>query len=721
MDDLIKIEDTYYIRAHSSLADAQPCVLKHADTFGIFDKRGTIRPLGFEDHGLFYHDTRYLSRLILTLNHQTPLLLSSNIKEDNNFLMVDLTNPDFMDEGGRFVPRGTIHLERVIFLWEGCLFEKLKISNFGQEKVRLILTFEFEADFVDIFELRGIKRKTRGELFPPVVEGQEIVLGYRGLDQKIRQSRIGVTPTADCVTGKTLEFKIAIEQQMEKTIELTCECQMEGEERQKLALSEAFYVNQKTYEDCRTKRCLIETSNEQFNDWLNQSWADLNMLLTPTDYGLYPYAGIPWFSTVFGRDGIITAFQTLWFFPEIARGVLAYLARTQAREKIPERDSEPGKILHETRKSEMAVLGEVPFGQYYGSVDVTPLFVVLAGYYYERTGDKGFIETLWPNIEAALEWIEGFGDSDGDGFVEYERHAERGLFNQGWKDSEDSVFHEDGRIAEPPIALGEVQGYVYEAKLKAAGLAFCLGHKRRAAVLRQSAEELREKFIKSFWLKDHGIYAIALDGQKRPCRIKSSNAGQCLFSGIAAEEHAIKIAHEMSQENFFTGWGIRTLAKSQPRFNPMSYHNGSVWPHDNSLIAWGMARYGCKKEAIKVMTGLFDASLFLEMHRLPELFCGFERRRGEGPTLYPVACNPQAWAAGAVFLLLQSCLGLSIQAHEGKIVFNEPLLPPYLEEVRIKGLKVGEALLDLVCTRHEQDVGINVIKKAGDIAVLVSK
>lgn len=722
MDDVVKIRNAYYIRAHSSLADASRRVLKNADLFAVFDKRGTIRPLGFEDHGLFHRDTRHLSRWVLHLNRLAPLLLSSNVKEANECLVVDLTNADFTDETGQFIRRGTVHLERVIFLWRERLFEKLTISHFGQQPVRLNLGLEFDADFADIFEVRGLERKARGTLRPPSREGATLVLSYRGLDNRTRQTRISCAPAPGRFSGKTAQFQIHLEPRSSRTLEITCDCRSEEEAAgAELSAAEAFRANQQTYSAHRETVCVLETSNEQFNDWINRSRADLHMLITRTEHGLYPYAGIPWFNTVFGRDGIITALQTVWFFPELAKGVLTHLAHTQADRRIPEQGAEPGKVLHETRQGEMAALGEVPFGRYYGSVDATPLFVVLAGHYAERTGDVGLIERLWPRLEAALAWIDRYGDSDGDGFVEYARGAEGGLFNQGWKDSEDSVFHADGETAGPPIALCEVQGYVYEAKLRAAELAARLGRSAQAASLRKSAEALRKRFLEAFWMEDLGTYALALDGQKKTCRVKSSNAGHCLFSGIADPDQAVRIAEDLAGGDFFTGWGVRTLARSQARYNPMSYHNGSVWPHDNALIACGMARYGRKEEALRVMTGLFDASLFLDLHRLPELFCGFERRKGEGPTLYPVACDPQAWAAGAVFLLLQSCLGLSILAPQGRVVFNRPDLPPYLEQVRIRGLRVGNVLLDLVLQRHKNDVGVNVEKKTGPIDLLVAK
>jgi glycogen debranching enzyme len=714
-------DDPYYILAATPAADEQRRVLKQGDTFAVFDRFGDIRPTGLGEEGLFHGGTRHLSCLLLALGRERPMFLSSTVRESNDALAVDLTNPDVVVNGRVTVPRGTLHLARTRFLWGGACYERLRARNYHPAPIRTTLALHFGADFADIFEVRGARRPARGRRLATAVAGGAVTLAYQGLDDVTRRTRLTFSPAPAALTASDARFDLELPPQGEVVIELTVACAAGGDAPEPLPFAAAQSAAAADLQAARDRFGALRATNERFNDWVTRAASDLHMMVTATPYGPYPYAGVPWFSTPFGRDGLITALECLWLNPGLAKGVLAYLAATQATEVNPAQDAQPGKILHETRGGEMAVLGEIPFGRYYGSVDATPLFALLAGAYYDRTGDRLFVKSIWPNVEAALRWCDQFGDPDGDGFVEYARSTPQGLANQGWKDSHDAVFHADATLAEGPIALCEVQGYVYAAKRAAAELARALGQPARADDLERQADALRKHFERAFWCEEIGTYALALDGAKRPCRVRTSNAGHCLATGIADPEHARRVAETLMHPDSFSGWGVRTVAASEVNYNPMSYHNGSVWPHDNALVAWGLCRYGQPGAALKVLDGMFEASLFLDLHRLPELFCGFPRRNGEGPTLYPVACAPQAWSAAAVYLLVQSCLGLTVSAVKHEVCFAYPVLPGFLRELRIHNLRVGRASVDLLLRRHGPDVGINVLRREGDVHVCMVK
>ncbi len=720
MTEHIRIGDQWYVAATAARADESPQVIKSDNTFALFDRFGDITTWGSGEQGLYHEDTRFLSTLELRIDGVRPLFLGSTVKEGADLLIVELMNPDLMAGEHVVLPKGMVHIFRAKLLWEGACHEHLRLGHHGLEPARFQLALRFAADFIDLFEVRGSVRARRGQCRPPETGRGERLFVYDGLDGLRRSSSVRLSPAPSSWDERGATFELELQPGQEIHLYCSVACEIEGRPPQEPSDYETVYQHKhQARARQRDAQCRIETSHPLMNLWLDRSASDLAMLTTELVTGPYPYAGVPWYSTTFGRDGLITARQTLWADPALAKGVLAFLAATQAKLEDPQRDAEPGKILHEARLSEMARTGEVPFEHYYGTVDATPLFVALAGAYHRRTGDLAFIRSIWAQVLAALDWIDRHGDADGDGFVEYRRKSESGLLQQGWKDSQDSVFHADGRLADAPIALCEVQAYVYEAKLQAAGLARALGEGERAAQLQEQAEALRSRFQAHFWCEELGCYAVALDGAKQACRVATSNAGHALWTGIASPAHAARMAGRFVEPDFFSGWGIRTVARGPARYNPMSYHNGSIWPHDNAVIASGLARYGHTEAALKVFRGLYDASLHFKQHRLPELFCGFERRPGEGPTLYPVACSPQAWSAAAVTGLLQACLGLKIDAIDRVVSLQTPRLPDFIDWVNIGNLRVGSCSLDLTLQRYTNNVGVEVTRNDGGVLVRI--
>jgi len=690
--------------------------LKQGDCFAVFDSHADIGAAPGGPDGIFFCDTRYLSHLEMLLNGKQPLLLGSAVRDDNSFLTVDLTNPDLYLNQKLVQPKDMLHVVRTIFLLNGTVYQRLRLQNHGDHPFNVELSFAFASDFADLFEVRGLHRKRRGIASADVGKAR-VALNYRGLDGKRRRTAILFEPAPDHLSERLAGYAFVLQPNEARSIFVTVNCEPDAEERIAVPFRKALRAAFQQRQVASRGMATITSSNHIFNEMICRSMADLAMLTTETAQGPFPYAGIPWYSTTFGRDGIITALQMLWCDSRIAKGVLRRLAAFQATTFDPLMDAEPGKVPHEMRGGEMAALGEIPFGLYYGSVDATPLFVMLAGLYTEHTGDTETLRQLWPNIEAALAWIDGPGDPDRDGFVEYRRADEKGLINQGWKDSHDAIFHADGALAQGPIALCEVQGYVYAAKLLAARGAHRLGKHARGDALEAQAGKLAVQFEAAFWCEELGTYALALDGQKQPCRVRTSNAGQVLFSGIAAPEHAEAVVRDLMRSSFFSGWGIRTVAREERRYNPMSYHNGSVWPHDNSLIAAGFARYGHKSAVDRIFKGLFEAASYMDLRRLPELYCGFARGRERGPTLYPVACSPQAWAAGTPLLLLQASLGLEFNPDRHEILLHKPRLPSFLEEVTLRNLRLGQSSVDIRVHRHGSEVSLQVIRNEGQIKV----
>ncbi|MGZ6079184.1 MAG: amylo-alpha-1,6-glucosidase [Myxococcaceae bacterium] len=710
--------ETRVTEGHDELAR----VLMHQDTFAVFDRAGAISSAARQEQGLYHRGTRHVSRLDLRIDGQRPMTLSSTVVRDNTLLAVDLTNPDLSRDGNVALPHGSVHLFRGCILEDGVCHQRLRVHNFSVGEVSLDLHFRLEGDFADVFEVRGTRRSRRGKHAAPEIHPDGIALAYHGLDGVIRRTRLRCRPAPSQVTEGEVRFALTLAAGEERELSFEVSCTQGTPTDRAPSYADAARRRDTEQETLKRHEAHIGSSSGLFDEWLDRSTSDLRMLLTRKPEGLYPYAGVPWYSTPFGRDGIITALQMLWIQPEVAAGVLRFLAATQSRHSSAEDDAEPGKIVHEIREGEMAARGEVPFGRYYGAVDTTPLFLVLAGEYLHATGDLALVKELWPNFLAALSWIETHGDPDGDGFVEYARRSPTGLSNQGWKDSADAIFHADGRLAEGPIALCEVQGYVFAARRAMAQMALALGEAslgRRQSAL---AEELRVRFESAFWCEDLSTYALALDGAKKQCRVRASNPGHCLAMRLVGAERASRVTATLTDEAFFSGWGIRTVALGEARYNPMSYHDGSVWPHDNALAALGFAHYGLKHAALAVLERFFEASQSFELRRMPELFCGFPRRPGSGPTLYPVACSPQAWSSGAVLMMLRAALGLDVDGVRGQVTLHSPMLPAFLDVLHIEGLRVGASRIDLRMHRYADGAaGVDVSRRTGPVALSVHK
>jgi glycogen debranching enzyme len=686
--------------------------LKDGNAFLLADALGDVQG---RDDGLFINDTRILSRFELTVAHRRPSLLGAAIDQNNTLFTAHLTNRPLPSLGEQSIPQGVIHIERKRFLYDERLFEHLQLHNFSEEDASLPVCLRVAADFADIFEVQGHVRAARGDILPSRAGERTIELGYRGRDGRVTAACIAFSSKPQSISETDAEFVIRVKRR--SVAELFIEI---GTSMEELPSAERYTSARQQLNEsmlCRLAQgASVSTSGRLFNEWIDKSRSDLALLTTPLETGPYPYAGIPWFATQFGRDAIITAMQTLWVNPDLAAGVLAFLASTQARTESSFRDSQPGKILHETRRGEMALLDEVPFAQYYGGVDTTPLFVMLAGAYEKRTGDRSVVDKYWDNIMAAVGWIEQRMRASPTGFLDYARGEKTGLANQAWKDSQDSMFHADGHFPRGPLAVVEVQGYVYGAFSSLSELAAARGDRLMADEWKVRAERLRRAIEDQFWLPELGFYAIAIDGDGTACRVCASNAGHLLFCGVPDIERAARVCEQLLGQRSSSGWGIRTLASDQSRYNPMSYHNGSIWPHDSAICAAGIARYGGRATVAKLLSDIFEAANHFGM-RLPELYCGFERVPGQGPVGYPVACLPQAWASGAVFMLLQSALGIRIDGRSKEVHIERPVLPIGIESLTITDLKIRESSIDLEFHRLGTEV-VAVPSKRADIKVM---
>ena len=718
---LISVDDHYYILASSFSADLPKLVLKHEDSFFVADRRGDFADVPGSEFGFYVGGTRFLHRLELRLCGQHPLVLNAAVSADNLQVAIDLTNPD-LEAGGTVALAGrTLRVARRLTLYGQQLGQTIAIESFAQAPVPVDLTCRFDADFADVFEVRGLRRELRGEVQTPEAAGAHAELAYVGVDGVRRRTVLDFDPMPQELAPGLASYHVWIPPGGRVELSVTARAEVEGEGPLPEAVSFPGIVRRRRAENARREAtsAQVSTANESFDRWLRRSRSDLSMLLTTTAQGEIAYAGIPWYVAPFGRDSLITALQGLPFAPDVARGTLRFLAHHQGTVDDPFTDQEPGGILHEYRRGEMAACREIVFIPYYGTVDATPLFVILLAEYLRWTADLALARELRPSLLAALRWLgEGEGAS---AFLAYGCRSPMGLANQGWKDSSDAIMHASGAMPAAPIALAEAQAYKYAALLGGAQVLAALGETEHPQALTRAAAELRERFEREFWLDAEAFYALALDGEGSPCRVVSSNPGHCLWLGFAGVDRAAALAKRLLADDMFSGWGIRTLSSRERLYNPMSYHNGSVWPHDTAIVAAGLKRFGHVAAFLTLATGLFEASQEWEDARMPELFCGFPRTTGLGPTRYPVACSPQAWAAGVPLHLISLMLGLEPDARENRLSLVDPVLPSWLDWIEVRGLRLGESSLDFVVSRGSQGAAVELLARRGDAEVAVRR
>lgn len=697
--------------------------IKEDDQFVYCNMQGNIPADNTSGLGFYTADTRFLSCWELLLNGREPILLSTSAQRDY-MAHIELTNADIREGEELKIPQETINIRRLRVLSDG-LLERVRIKNYNPVTVNLRVELAFFADFADMFEVRGLRRVERGQLFQPKLNTDTVTLAYLGQDEVWRQTRIHFSREPDWhrfeLNRIIIGYDIELEPNGREVLNFNVQPVIGETKKGMPSFNQAISTQRRSYEKWERACTFIHTDNELFNSVIERGRNDIRGLMTSSPEGSIISAGIPWYVAPFGRDSLITAMQTMALNTVPARNTLDILAHFQGREVDSWRDEEPGKIMHEYRRGELAGLGEIPHTPYYGSVDSTPLFLLVLSEYYKWTGDIVFVRKHRETILAALEWIDKYGDVDGDGFVEYQRKSRRGLINQGWKDSHNAIAHANGDLARGPIALVEVQAYVYYAKKRIGKVFRDLGEDAIAYELETSAAALKTLFNEKFWMEEEGFYALALDGDKAQVGTITSNVGQCLWSGIVDEDKAAAVARKLLDPAMFSGWGIRTASKNAKIYNPMSYHNGSIWPHDNAIIARGLKRYGRTKEAEFVATGLFDAAIHHDYFRLPELFCGFTRRGNNWPVEYPVACSPQAWAAGAIFMILQSILGLTPDAPNNILFVNNPTLPVWLNKVGFSNLQIGASRINISFNRQEGVTSFTVPKKEGKLRIVMEE
>ncbi len=718
-------------------------VLKRGNLFLVANRLGDVWPAGARDLGLFLTDTRHLSCWRMAIQGGPPLCLSSQVSRDYvaqiDFTVTSLHEGDLL---GR-EPVNYVHLRRDMLI-DDLLLDRLTLANFQGKLVEGWIELAWGADFADVFEIRGARRQRRGSYLRPQVEADRVVLRYEGLDGRRYATEIRIEgASADGsgparmveLTGSRARVLLALRPAEQVAVSFVVAAGIErgspgrvrglDEERplprggQGRTFEARAEETHQAYDAFARSATRFVASHDAFSDALGQAVADLKAL-TVYHFGQPVIsAGIPWFTCPFGRDALLAGYEALLATPEVARDALRFLARLQGDRDDPARDEEPGKIPHEIRFGEMAAAGEVPHTPYYGSADATPLFLVLLSEYDLWTDDRGTLAELLPHAERALAWIDD-ACRRGGGFIAYQRRSARGLPNQGWKDSHDGVPFADGRPAEPPIALVEVQGYAIDARRRMAEIYRRLGRQHQAQVLEAAAREHAEAVEERFWMERAGTYALALDGQGRQVDAVTSNPGHLLFSRAVREDRVLPVVRSLLAPGMWSGWGIRTLEQGQPAYNPLSYHDGTVWPHDNAICAMGFGSHGLTREAKQVLTGMWDTAQHFRRLRLPELFCGIPRSRGQFPVHYPVACSPQAWASASWFLLLRSALGLFADAPRRELRIEHPRLPPWLEEITLEGFRVGSARATVRFTRGHTSAFAEVVSvEGGDLRIRI--
>jgi len=680
---------------------------------------GDITPAGAPDVGLFHDDTRFLSELELRIGGFRTVVLSSST-EKTFVSRIELTTGSATLRDSLDLPENTVHIRREQLLSGVAVFDTFTFENFNLTPVEFLVELALDADFVDVFQARGCARHRTGHYYRPVVREGSITFCYRGLDDIFRETEVHLDPNPEEIRDKKAVWNLKLSPLKKVEIRVTViprVGQLPARKRRSFTFPDfdaSLRKRREAFQVWEENSTHFKSSNEVFDEALQTSIGDFHALQIPDGEQHILAAGIPWFATIFGRDSIIAAYQSLCLNPQLAVDTLRVLARYQGTRMNDWQDEQPGKILHEYRTGEMTRAGEMPFGPYYGSVDATPLFLILLSETFQWTADEELVRELLPAAYRALDWIEQYGDLDGDGFVEYVRRSPRGLVNQGWKDSWDAIMHRDGVVAKPPIALAEVQGYVYDAKYRMASLLRSFGDMQKADQLKREAVELAKRFEKAFWQPQRGFYALALDAEKKPVDPISSNPGHLLFTRVLNRDRARAVVQRLMKPDMFSGWGWRTLSQDESIFNPLSYHRGSVWPHDNSLVAHGMALNEFREQAQQIFTSLFQAALNFRDYRLPELFCGIQRRPFDEPVHYPVSCSPQAWASGAMFLVLSSVLGIRPSAHRKEVNIVNPSLPEWLDYLRIRNLRVGNTRIGLDFARQGKRTFCNVVEVEGE-------